>query len=125
MEKRTTSRSHHQPPCPIRDVLDGVGDKWTILILFHLKEKDHRFSEIRRLIPDVSQRMLTQTLRKLESDGLVTRTVTPTIPPRVDYALTQLGGSLTNMIAPLARWASDNLPVIFDARAAYEAKVRL
>ena len=92
--------------CPVRHVLDGIGDKWTILVLTSLKARGLRFSELRRAIPDVSQRMLTVTLRKLERDGYVSRAVTPSIPPRVDYALTELGLSLVVTLAPLAAWRS-------------------
>ena len=106
--------------CPVRHVLDGIGDKWTILVLTGLKTGSMRFSELRRAIPDVSQRMLTVTLRKLERDGFLTRTVTPTVPARVDYALTDLGGSLVEHLAPLAAWALDHRDPIAKARALYD-----
>ena len=106
--------------CPVRHVLDGIGDKWTILVLTGLKSSGLRFSQMKRQIPDISQRMLTQTLRRLERDGIVTRTVTPSIPPRVDYALTDLGRSLTDNLAPLAKWAVANLNAIAHARHAYD-----
>jgi DNA-binding HxlR family transcriptional regulator len=77
--------------CPIRTVLAQIGDKWSLLIILMLRDGEFRFCAIQRAIPDISQRMLTQTLRKLERDGLVRRTVTPSIPPRVDYAITELG----------------------------------
>ena len=107
--------------CPVRNVLDGIGDKWSILVLTVLKDSDQRFSELRRAIPDVSQRMLTQTLRKLERDGLVSRAVTPSIPPRVDYSLTDLGRSLCEQLAPLAGWALQARDEIARARALYDA----
>jgi DNA-binding HxlR family transcriptional regulator len=107
--------------CPVRHVLDGVGDKWTILVITALKPGQRRFSEIKRAIPDISQRMLTQTLRKLERDGYVTRSVTPTIPPRVDYELTGLGISLLTALEPLAEWALDARDSIALARATYDA----
>src|SRR3954464_4500190 len=84
--------------CPIRDVLDRIGDRWSVLILRTLEGGTMRFTVLRRAIPDISQRMLAQTLRRLETDGLISRTVYPTIPPRVDYALTPLGLSF---MAPL------------------------
>lgn len=107
--------------CPVRHVLDGIGDKWTILVLTALKDHDQRFSDLRRAIPDVSQRMLTVTLRKLERDGYVTRTVTPTVPLRVDYALSDLGHSLVGALAPLAAWALDHRDPVAKSRAIYDA----
>lgn len=106
--------------CPVRHVLDGIGDKWTILVITALKQEGLRFSELRRTIPDVSQRMLTVTLRKLERDGFVTRTVTPVIPPRVDYALTEMGRSLCDTLAPLAAWALAHRDGVARARALYD-----
>ncbi len=121
--KKVTNPTLYDPElCPIRHVIDGIGDKWTILVVTGLKASDLRFSELKRQIPDISQRMLTQTLRNLERDGLVLRTVTPTIPPRVDYALTDLGRSLTDELAPLAKWALANLPVIAGARRAFDER---
>ena len=108
--------------CPVRHVLDGIGDKWTILVITGLKPGSQRFSELKRAIPDISQRMLTQTLRKLERDGYVTRAVTPSIPPRVDYALTDLGRSLVAVLEPLAAWALDAREAIALARATYDAR---
>ncbi|MEO1679205.1 MAG: helix-turn-helix domain-containing protein [Pseudomonadota bacterium] len=118
----TESGLHYDPEiCPIRHVLDGIGDKWTILILTGLKLGSQRFSALRRAIPDISQKMLTQTLRKLERDGYVTRTVTPTVPPRVDYSLTPLGQSLVEHLAPLADWALSHRDAVARARAEYDA----
>src|SRR5579859_4640384 len=94
-----------QEICPIRDVLDRVGDKWSTLLIFTLAERKHRFGELRRAIADISQRMLTQTLRELQEDGLVSRTVHPTTPPSTEYALTELGRSLVVPLSVLARWA--------------------
>ena len=108
--------------CPIRHVLDGIGDKWTILVLTALKAEGLRFSGLRRAIPDISQRMLTVTLRKLERDGYLTRAVTPSIPPRVDYALTPLGMSLVKQLGPLAKWALDHRDPIARSRALYDAE---
>ncbi len=105
--------------CPIRDVLDRLGDRWTVLVLKELEDGTLRFGEIRRRIEDISQRMLSQTLRRLEQDGLVARAVHPSIPPRVDYTLTPLGRSLLEPIHQMIRWAVDNHPAIRTARAAY------
>lgn len=107
--------------CPIRTILAQIGDKWSLLVILQLREGGQRFSEMQRAIPDVSQRMLTQTLRKLERDGLVSRKVTPSIPPRVDYAITELGRSLFGPIGAMAKWAVDKQPEILKARDAFDA----
>ena len=107
--------------CPVRDVLDRVGGKWSTLILQTLGERPHRFGELRRAIPDISQRMLTQTLRDLNRDGLVRRQVFPTLPPSVEYRLTPLGLSLLGPVAGLVGWAEANHAAIAAARAAYDA----
>ncbi len=106
--------------CPVRHVLDQIGDKWSILVLTALKQRSHRFSELKRAIPDISQRMLTKTLRSLERDGLIERHVTPTIPPRVDYNLTELGVSLVSVLEPLAGWALQNRGDIARSRAVFD-----
>lgn len=108
--------------CPVREVIDQIGDKWSILILTALKAEGLRFSGLRRKIPDISQRMLTQTLRKLERDGYVSRSVTPSIPPRVDYALTDFGHELCEILAPLADWALTQRASVARARAEYDAR---
>ncbi len=105
--------------CPIRDVLDRLGDRWTVLVLKTLEGGTLRFTEIRNRIEDVSQRMLAQTLRRLEQDGLVERKVYPTIPPRVDYTLTDLGLSMLVPLRAMVQWAVDNHEAIRTARAAY------
>lgn len=105
--------------CPIRDVLDCIGDSWSLLILLTLSGRTHRFTELKRAIGDISQRMLAQTLRVLERDGYVKRTVYPTIPPKVEYALTPLGRSLLEKIDPLIRWADENHNRVRKARKAY------
>src|SRR3954468_11651809 len=98
------------PVCrTISTLLSRIGDKWTVLVVTTLGEGSKRFNELRREIPSVSQRMLTLTLRNLERDGLVNRTVTPTIPPRVDYELTALGHSLLKPVNALSQWALDNV----------------
>jgi DNA-binding HxlR family transcriptional regulator len=103
-------------------LLQRVGDKWTVLVVMSLGAGARRFGELRREIPSVSQRMLTLTLRNLERDGLVNRTVTPSIPPRVDYELTELGRSLTEPVGILATWALDNVEAIDAARARFDAE---
>ena len=107
---------------PVRQVLDGLGDKWSILVMAALQKSRRRFSELRRDIPDVSQKMLTHTLRKLERDGLIERIVTPTAPPRVDYRLLPLGKSLFNRWAYLANWVLDNRSAIDISRAEFDAR---
>ena len=106
--------------CPVRHVLDQIGDKWSILVLTALKLETHRFSELKRAIPDVSQRMLTKTLRSLERDGLIERHVTPTTPPRVEYNLTPLGQSLVKVLEPLAGWALDKRGDVAKSRAIFD-----
>src|SRR5665213_2565175 len=100
----------------VSEVLSRVGDKWTVLVVSELGAGPKRFNEIRRALGSISQRMLTLTLRGLERDGLVTRTVFPTVPPRVDYELTQLGRSLLEPVSGLGLWARQNRPQIQDAR---------
>jgi DNA-binding HxlR family transcriptional regulator len=105
----------------IREVLNRVGDKWSVLIVQLLADGPKRFSELRRMIEGISQRMLTLTLKGLERDGLVTRTVFPTIPPRVEYELTGLGRTLRKPIQALAQWAQENRELIQHARNHYDA----
>lgn len=104
----------------VRQVLDRVGEKWSIIAIRLLGERPYRFNELRRLLPGITQRMLTLTLRSLERDGLVTRTVTPTIPPRVDYALTPLGTSLRRPIDEMTAWALANHDAIVRAREHFD-----
>jgi DNA-binding HxlR family transcriptional regulator len=104
----------------IGDVLARVGDKWSVLVVSRLGEGPLRFNELRRSIGGISQRMLTLTLRGLERDGLITRTVFPTIPPRVDYALTPLGRDLLNPVSALGSWAIRNQSKIAQARAHFD-----
>jgi len=109
--------------CPVRHVLDGISDKWSILVMAALHLSSRRFSELRRDIPDVSQKVLTQTLRKLERDGLIERIVTPTAPPRVDYRLRPLGQSLFVRFSHLATWAIEHRGEVDAARVAYDARI--
>jgi DNA-binding HxlR family transcriptional regulator len=111
-----------QETCPVREVLDRIGDKWSVLVVSLLGSGPRRFSELRRSIEGISQRMLTLTLRGLERDGLVTRTVYPTVPPRVDYELTSLGRTLLVPIMSLSAWADENRRKIQDARARFDAR---
>jgi DNA-binding HxlR family transcriptional regulator len=106
----------------VREVLDRVGDKWSVLVVFHLKDGRRRFSDLRRSVEGISQRMLTLTLKALERDGLVTRTVYPTIPPRVEYELTELGGTLLLPISSLAQWAHESRGLVQEARNRYDAR---
>ena len=108
--------------CPIRDVLDRVGDKWSSLILLSLKPGAKRFGVLRREIEDISQRMLTETLRNLQRDGFISRKVIPATPPQVEYALTPLGQSLQGTLGVLADWSKLNHDAIRVARAAYDAE---
>lgn len=106
--------------CPVRDVLDQLGDKWSTLLVITLADGPQRFSALRRAVPDISQRMLTQTLRDLERDGLITRQVYPTKPPSVDYRLSALGRSLLEPLATLIAWAERHHADIRRARASYD-----
>lgn len=100
--------------------MDHLGGKWPILIVTGLEARTLRFSELKRKIPDVSQRMLTKTLRELERDGLVDRKVTPSVPPRVDYSLTKRGRSLVETLRPIAEWALDHRLDIARSRALFD-----
>ncbi len=119
---RTKLRKKPHNACPVREVLSRVGDKWSVLVIALLGDGPMRFNELRRSIEGISQRMLTLTLRGLERDGLVTRTVTPTTPPRVDYALTSLGVTLLKPIRALAEWSEENRVAIHASRERFDAK---
>ena len=111
--------------CPaVGAILSRVGDKWTVLVVLTLGDGTCRFNALKRQIGGVSQRMLTLTLRGLERDGMVRRTVHPTVPPRVEYALTPLGQSLRRPVEALGRWAFAHIPVVEQARAAFDARER-
>ncbi|EGY01875.1 HxlR family transcriptional regulator [Nitrospirillum viridazoti Y2] len=105
----------------VREILDLIGDKWTLYIIATLKDGPVRFNELRRRIDGISQRMLTINLRGLERDGLVKRTLFPTIPPRVDYELTDVGRTLLAPVMALVMWANGNQENIQDARVRYDA----
>ena len=118
-----TLEVHDAPQCTaVNDILARVGDKWSVRVVMALTEESRRFNELRREIPGISQRMLTRTLRGLERDGLVSRAVTPTVPPRVDYALTALGKSLRNPVAQLGNWAIANIGKVEAARAVFDSE---
>ncbi len=102
--------------CPSRRLLDRIGDRWTVLLISALADGPRRFSELLRTIDGISQKMLTQTLRSLEADGLVLRTVHPEIPPRVEYELTALGRSLLDPLGALIDWATEHMGEVQDAR---------
>ncbi len=108
--------------CPVRTVVSRIGSKWTPLLLQLLAERPHRFSELRRLVPDISQRMITQTLRDLERDGYVHREVLPTKPPSVTYSLTEMGQSLFDSYRHLLDWAEANHGFVRAARAAFDER---
>lgn len=108
-------------PCGIRDTLDRLGDKWTVMVMAELVPGVRRFREIERGIAGISQRMLTRTLRRLERDGMVVRTVYPTVPPQVTYELTAQGESFSHLVAHVADWSRDHMDVVASARQRYDA----
>ncbi|MGP9811128.1 winged helix-turn-helix transcriptional regulator [Rhodopseudomonas sp. NSM] len=115
--------AHAHSDCQgVNSVLSRVGDKWTVLVIMLLRDGPRRFNELKRMIGGISQRMLTLTLRGLERDGLVTRTVFPTVPPRVDYELTPLGHGLSQPVQALGCWAMQHLPEIETARRAFDSR---
>ena len=119
------SKAPYADRCPVRDVLDRLGDRWSTLVLLMLEEGGTlRFSALKARIDDISQRMLAQTLRRLEQDGLVSRTVHPTVPPKVEYALTPLGRSFLKPLRSLEAWATEHHEQVRLARAAYMAPQR-
>ena len=114
-----------RPPlsgCRAREVLHRVGDKWSVMVIDRLGQGSHRFSELRRSIEGITGRMLTVTLRGLERDGLVRRTIHPVVPPRVDYELTPMGATLLHTIEQLIDWADGHVADIHAAQAAYDAR---
>lgn len=119
--ERWTQNEFDPGRCPVRGVLNRVGDKWTMLVVLALTHRSHRFSELLRAVPDISRRMLTQTLRDLERDGLVSRRVYPTKPPSVDYRLTLLGESLLEPFLGLVAWAETRQSQIEAARSTFDA----
>ena len=121
--KNNEIRNALYPNCPVRNVLSRVGDKWSMLILFTLESHPTiRFKELQRNIPDISQKILTATLKTLEADGLIKREVFPEVPPRVEYSLTAKGQSLLPLIDNLLTWASDNMEDIMASRKQFYLK---
>ena len=119
---KTGPHATHEDCRGVSEVLARVGDKWSVLIISALGDGPRRFNEIKRMVGGISQRMLTLTLRGLERDGLVTRTVFPTIPPRVDYELTDLGRPLWKPVEALGTWAREHLPEIAAAKARFDKR---
>ncbi|WP_296099158.1 helix-turn-helix domain-containing protein [uncultured Agrobacterium sp.] len=107
--------------CPVRDLLNHIGGKWSTLLLQALAERPYRFGELRRMVPDISQRMLTQTLRDLQRDGYIHREVFPTKPPSVEYSMTALGRSLYLPLSEVINWALDNHDAVKKARTEFDA----
>jgi DNA-binding HxlR family transcriptional regulator len=108
--------------CPTRIVLDRIADKWTVLIVGALEDKTKRFGEIQREISGISQKMLTQTLRGLERDGIVTRTIYASVPPKVEYSLTELGRTLVHIFEMIRDWSEGNIEDVLTARDCYDTK---
>jgi DNA-binding HxlR family transcriptional regulator len=107
--------------CPTRQVINRIGDRWSLLVLYALEARTLRHAELQRTVEGISQKMLTQTLRGLERDGLVNRRVYPTVPPKVEYSLTDLGLSLSGRIAGIRAWAYDHMGDIEDSRRGFDA----
>ena len=121
--KHNEIRNSLYPDCPVRNVLSRVGDKWSMLVLFTLEgQPSIRFKELQRSIPDISQKILTATLKMLEADGLINREAFPEVPPRVEYSLTEKGKSLLPLIDALLSWATDNMEDIIASRTQFYLK---
>jgi len=121
MDTNDSLVSIFDPECPSRVIFQRVGDKWASLVIQVLADGPVRFSELRSMVNSVTPKVLTQTLRALERDGLVTRTVHPQVPPRVDYELTEMGRSLLGPLAQLREWAENHVPSILQARDRYDS----
>jgi DNA-binding HxlR family transcriptional regulator len=122
---RPAELEHTPANCHAREMLARVGDKWSVYVIHVLGDAGTlRFNELRSRVSGISQRMLTVTLRGMERDGLVTRTVYPEVPPRVDYALTELGATLRQLVRGLVEWSEAHLTEVDTARAAYDARNR-
>ncbi|MGW5681416.1 winged helix-turn-helix transcriptional regulator [Nonomuraea sp. NPDC003754] len=120
----TTSGEPHvscAEDCGIREVLDRIGDKWSVLVVVELAQGVRRFRELQRAVDGISQRMLTLTVRRLERDGLVSRTVYPTVPPQVEYALTDMGHSLTHLLRAMTAWSAEHREAIAESRRRWDA----
>ncbi len=103
-------------------VLDRIADKWTVLIIGALSKETRRFGELKREVDGVSQKMLTQTLRALERDGVVHRKIYPTVPPKVEYSLTELGSTLVDLLEGIAHWSESNIESVLQSQQAYDAR---
>lgn len=122
MSPATTARTVHTSHDELlRDVMDRIGDKWSVTVICRLDDGPLRFNELRRAVDGITQRMLSATVRRLERDGLITRTVHPTVPPKVEYALTARGRSLHGILAELVTWTEANLDDIRSCREEYDA----
>ena len=119
----TGSWNPYRRDCPTRQLLDRIGDQWTVLVIGCLISGTRRYSELAREIEGVSQKMLTQTLRALERDGIVERTVYPVVPPHVDYELTELGRTLHEPIRALESWSVRNIENVLASRARFDAEI--
>lgn len=123
---RTIIEDAKFPTCPIRNILSRISDKWSLVVIYTLNKAENkpiRFKEMQRQIPDISQKMLTVTLRTLEEDGYVTRTIYPEVPPRVEYSLTERAKSLLPHINSLIGWAKDNMEAIMRDRKMAASKI--
>jgi DNA-binding HxlR family transcriptional regulator len=121
----TEAEVYNQAGCPSRLILDRIADKWTVLVIGILAEAEHRrFNVLRRMINGISQKMLTQTLRDLERDGLVKRSIYPEIPPRVEYKLTPLGRTLCEPLGSLTAWAKDHIDEVKRAQAEFDERLK-
>jgi len=107
--------------CPTRLVLNRIADKWTVLVVGSLAQRTKRFGELKREITGISQKMLTQTLRGMERDGLINRKVYPTVPPKVEYSLTNLGITLINMLNEIRSWSESNIELVIKAQEKYDS----
>jgi DNA-binding HxlR family transcriptional regulator len=118
--KRSGRGDVHKKTCPSRDVLDLVADKWTVLIIHSLSKSSLRHNALARELEGISQKVLTQALRKLERNGLITRTVYPVVPPHVEYALSPIGRSLIGILGTLSSWSETHFPQVISARERYD-----
>ena len=118
IHKRAMLQDPYFPDCPVRNIIARVADKWSLLVMHTLNSHDEpmRFSELLRALPDISQKMLTSTLRNLEADGFLTRTVFPTVPPRTEYALTERAHSFQEACRPMIEWAMEHFAAIMQDR---------
>jgi DNA-binding HxlR family transcriptional regulator len=118
-----TAWNPYRQACPTRQLLDRIGDQWTVLVIGCLGDGPRRFGALARQVEGVSQKMLTQTLRALERDGIVERTIHPVVPPHVEYELTELGRTLQEPIKALEGWAMQNIETVLQARTRYDDKI--